>query len=193
MRQVENVLREMLHDRGFVPITERVHDNVFQSNKVPLVVGERETDNKKCFVYWLWDPKLGINPLRELIQKAEGESGFHSLIIVCNQGATPFTERTIRDRGWDRVVNVFKTQEVQRNVTRHSLVPRHVLCSSDEMDMVRKRYNIDNVDKLPYISDRDPVMRYYNFGPGGVVRIERVSGLLEMQRYYRHIVSLDSA
>ena len=75
-------------------------------------------------------------------------------------------------------IQVFFHDELIYNITRHVLTPKHELLSPDEM---KKFYNDMNsipgettkAQNLPRILEGDPVIKYYGWLAGGVVRITR--------------------
>lgn len=69
-------------------------------------------------------------------------------------------------------VEYFKVSELQYNITKHSLVPTHVIISNSETSNLIHKLGIDNLDQLPYIYNTDPVIKFLGGEPGQVVEIQ---------------------
>lgn len=187
MACIKGVLTEMLADRGFYDIE---HLGGKACNDCPILAG-RDGEDRVCYVYVTEMTKIGINYLRTTLAKHQSDPSYCSLILVSVDGATSFTERKMQHDDAYNMVSVFKTREVVRNVTRHHLVPRHTLCSQCEVNAIVKKHNLQTLHHLPYLYKGDPVVRYYNFQVGSVVKIERLTGVQEMQHYYRLVIDAD--
>lgn len=185
--RVLSVLREMLQDRGF--------GEVSRCTDAPGGAGRLKGANPSggiCYAYYLGETdKLGIAHLRKISAAHGEEADLRSLIIVCKDGTTPFARRELtQDGGKWADISVFCTRQVRENITRHMLVPRHVRCGDGEVKAVLARHELASVMALPFISDQDPVVRYYNFPVGAVLRIERRNGEQETEPYYRTVVAM---
>lgn len=73
-------------------------------------------------------------------------------------------------------VEMFCLAELQYNVTRHALVPKHERVDSPkEIQRILKTYGIKK-NQLPIIFAKlDPVCRYLGVEPGNIVKVTRVS------------------
>ena len=185
---VYETIREMMWDRGFRKI-EETHRS--RSTTTPSMIGKNEKDCE-CFFFYIEEPKLGIHTLRDIICRIDKkDTDKNCLIIVCDLGQTSFTEKKIRQEKLSSFVSVFKSNRVLHNITKHTLVPKHSMCTQQEVDALLKRIRVKSIHQLPYISFNDPVVRYYNFKANDVLKIERVNGHQELQIYYRLVVHLD--
>lgn len=86
---------------------------------------------------------------------------------------------------------VFNESELTYNPTTHVDTPRHELLSEEEKIAKLREMRVD-VSKLLLIKSTDPVVRYYGWTPGGIVRIHRddssISILAPKSINYRVIV-----
>ncbi|HDJ89391.1 MAG TPA: DNA-directed RNA polymerase subunit H [Thermoprotei archaeon] len=60
------------------------------------------------------------------------------------------------------------------NIFKNELVPKHILLSKDEADIILKRMGIRK-NQLPWILSSDPAVKAINAKPGDVVMIIRES------------------
>lgn len=72
-------------------------------------------------------------------------------------------------------------------ITKHELVPKHILLSEKEKEELLKKYGI-TLKQLPRILTSDPVIKLINGQPGDVVKIIRKSPTAGETIYYRVIV-----
>ena len=73
------------------------------------------------------------------------------------------------------------------DITKHELVPKHILLNDNERSELLKRYGVV-LKQLPRISIMDPVIKILNGKPGDVVKIIRKSQTAGEAVYYRVII-----
>lgn len=87
---------------------------------------------------------------------------------------------------------VFMDDELTYNPTTHIDTPHHVLLTEDEKRAKMSEMKV-NASKLLIIRESDPIVRYYGWKSGGLVKIERddseISILTPRSINYRIIVS----
>lgn len=59
------------------------------------------------------------------------------------------------------------------NITQHSLVPKHELIENNKKAEIKKLYNLNSIENLPFILTIDPVAKYYNMIHGDICKITR--------------------
>jgi len=74
---------------------------------------------------------------------------------------------------------------LQYNILNHTLVPDHRILSTNEVDEIKKKYNIINDTQFPEISRYDPVAQVIGIRPGQVCEITRPSKTAIYSKYYR--------
>ena len=80
---------------------------------------------------------------------------------------------------------IHNIKRLQVNILKHKLVPKHVVCSEEQTEEVKKKYNLTSVKQLPEISRFDPVALLICMRPGQICEIERKSVTSMTSDYYR--------
>lgn len=75
------------------------------------------------------------------------------------------------------------------DISKHDLVPKHILLSKEEAQKILQKYNI-NPNQLPSISKKDPMLVGLDAKPGDIIRIIRKSETAKEFEFFR-LVSHD--
>lgn len=134
------------------------------------------------------DENVGLKQLRDYMQHLINGS-FYSGIMICMKPMTGMALRLLRgaagiQEGPKGGVEVFVEQDLLVNITKHELVPKHVLLSREEKDQLLKRYRLKET-QLPRIQVTDPVAKYLGLRRGQVVKIIRKSETAGRYASYR--------
>lgn len=134
------------------------------------------------------DENVGLKQLRDYMQHLVSGQ-FYSGIMICAKPMTGMALRLLRgasgiQEGPKGGVEVFVEQDLLVNITKHELVPKHVLLSREEKDQLLKRYRLKET-QLPRIQVTDPVAKYYGLRRGQVVKIIRRSETAGRYASYR--------
>jgi len=81
------------------------------------------------------------------------------------------------ERKLNKYINIqyFHLNELQYNLTKHVLVPKHIKLSKIEKESIIKKYE-KNLDNFPILYINDPVSKYYCFKPNDLIEIKREYG-----------------
>ncbi|KAJ5161734.1 hypothetical protein N7492_007126 [Penicillium capsulatum] len=114
------------------------------------------------------------------------ENNFHTGIFITQ---TPISSAAIRmlNSMPGRICENFQEQDLLVNITRHELVPKHVLLSPEEKLRLLQRYRLKE-SQLPRIQIADPVARYLGLRRGQVVKIIRKSETAGRYASYRWVI-----
>ena len=170
---LETILKnceQMLLDRGCKRVEKCSNIVKCMENNTPVLKGR---NCKKIDVYFYNEERVGVKILRTLLD----ESTMDKIIILSLEGPTTFTKKEAENLP----VQFFLYKDLFVNITKHEIVPKHELCT-------------DNLpysnEELPKIFVSDPIIQYYDFPIGSVIKISRTLGAHEPSIYYRLIVGL---
>ncbi|KAF2012328.1 RPB5 subunit of DNA-directed RNA polymerase [Aaosphaeria arxii CBS 175.79] len=134
------------------------------------------------------DENAGLKQLREYMVHL-AQNNHYSGILVTIKPMTGMAIRMLRNAtGVDGQVlggvEVFVEQDLLVNITKHELVPRHILLSHEEKKQLLERYRLKET-QLPRIQVTDPVAKYLGLRRGQVVKIIRMSETAGRYASYR--------
>ena len=98
-------------------------------------------------------------------------------IIVNKDNATPIAKKIIDDSP-DLNIELFYVDELQYNITKHYLVPKHEIAykkGTKEYTVFKKKYMADN---FPVILKTDAVARFFAFQKGDIIKVTRPNGII---------------
>lgn len=169
IERILNTCEQMLHDRGCLHVSRTANAlEVIAEASRPVLSGST-AEGRRIEVYVHGDEKVGVKFARQLVEQSEDAD----LVIVSLEGPTPFTRKECEGRR----VQFLLARDVCFNVTHHHLVPKHEVVPCPPFDLTP--------DQLPRILDTDPIVQYYNWPVGTVVRVWRCYGGYEPTPYFR--------
>lgn len=163
-KQAIIVLNEMLIDRGYTII---YNDQNLSKNENYVIKASKGNDCILCFIND--EEKVNIQGIKERIPILNKENA-NKCIIVYRLSVTSTAKKSIEAQEHD--IELFAIHELQLNITRHRLVPRHCRVTAEEKEELDKNFK----GKLPFILSIDPVSKYYAFKKGEYIRIHRKDG-----------------
>lgn len=82
-------------------------------------------------------------------------------------------------------VIIHNIRRLQYNILDRNDVPEHIILNNEEIEELKKTYNITNLMQLPEISRFDPCALVICMRPGQVCKIKRSSATAMFYDYYR--------
>lgn len=127
------------------------------------------------------DPDVRIKQLKDF-QKHLHDRNFYSGIYIASGTVT----NAVLKAGptWPIPIEVFREDDLLVNITRHELVPKHILLSPREKYALLTRYRLKET-QLPRITYDDPMAMYLRLRRGQVVKIIRKSETAGRYASYR--------
>lgn len=157
-------ISEMLTDRGLVE-ESKVLMNLILEDKPSFNI---DIDNKIRIIYNL-NNKIKLADIKKFI-----EEDFEYYIIVLTDKLSPANMKSIHELHKD--VQVFEIKELAFNISKHSLVPKHILITDEkEIAKLVTSYKLKSKTQFPIILKTDPMSKYLNAKPGNIIQITRYS------------------
>ena len=183
LEKILGTVHEMLTDRGY-KIAPRPEWTKKNQHVEDLKAIGSDLQGRPVYVYFATEIKVPVKKVREYIQHMEENKVVHAIIVHAHQ-ITPGAKSELSQEKYD--METFQAQELYENRTRHSLVPRHEIVSTEvEVHSIMKKYHIPSKNDFPIYYTSDVVVRYYHWSPGTMVRIHRtLGGLKDPEVYYR--------
>jgi DNA-directed RNA polymerase I, II, and III subunit RPABC1 len=94
-------------------------------------------------------------------------------IIIYSDTITPMAKKIIEDP-INIVLEMFVLDELQFNITKHILVPEHILLTDKQGFDIKKKLG----SRLPVLLSSDPVSRFYKFKRGNIIKVIRRNGYI---------------
>jgi DNA-directed RNA polymerase subunit H (RpoH/RPB5) len=166
-------------------------DTMYVKQTLDLLLTHR-TNGKKVYVKYYLDAKQ--------IRPANLDNIIEDLYVIDNVLTNADTLIIItEDEPNDTIVNRLKylydhdgkfvvihsIKRLQFNILNHKLVPPTEIIDANEIDAMKTKYNIKNVQQLPEISRFDPLALAMCMRPGEICKIHRNSATALSYDYYR--------
>jgi DNA-directed RNA polymerase I, II, and III subunit RPABC1 len=187
----------MVQDRGFhiqdeyKELTDADFKFLIKENKMDIY-GEKESGNKKNVVFIKFILARRIKPtaikscIDEIREMYPNISGMEIVIVLKIEPNHSIYKLEKEKTDKDCVIQIMHCKQLQMNVTKHRLVPKHQRISDEESNTLLQTYNLQSKQQLPLILRDDPVVRYYNYRSGDVLCITNNSVSLNYgYKYYR--------
>ena len=129
-----------------------------------------------------YNSKLNTLNDREIETFFASYPGYHRIIIV-NDIATKAEKQVMSSQN----IEVFRIMEVIKDISKHHLVPKHILLSKDEANTVMSEYKLNKKDMGRIYID-DPMARYLYAQKDDVIQVIRENINSGYSTYYRLVV-----
>ena len=184
-RVVTNVL-ECFKNRGYTI------DTIISSEEELLEIVKSKTDpdvsgltrvvthsvsGKKCLLIWVKDEKIGVKHIKQIYDKMEKERIPHCC-MVCEHQLSVFGKKAIEEFNTvveDKHIEYFEYVEMLIDITKHFLVPKHIVLTPEEKEIWKKEYSIQKETQCPKMHRTDAISRYYGLRKGDLVKVIRKS------------------
>lgn len=199
-KTILEILGDLLFDtKDYIDFTINEVDSMAANNQLDMLISHTKEshdktvyDDTKIYVKYMLSTKaIRIKAIEELIEELytveEVLTPTDTLMIVINDEPNDSLVATLKylydKRGIFVVVHNIK--RLQRNILKHTLVPPHTIMTSSDIEILKKDYNLKNLQQLPEMSRFDPVALIIGMRPGQVCKIERKSPTSMVSMYYR--------
>ncbi|KAG8528126.1 uncharacterized protein KY384_007042 [Bacidia gigantensis] len=128
------------------------------------------------------DSNIGIKQMRLFAQHVDKHNFYTGMLVT--QSSITASALKIVPAVLPIIIETFQESDLLVNITRHELVPKHVLLSPEEKQKLLERYRLKE-SQLPRIQTGDPVSKYLGLRRGQVVKIIRKSETAGRYASYR--------
>lgn len=162
MEKALKTITEMLHDRSlfdphYIPISEAC-------NKLVITEVEKYVELSCTSDFGI------IFDLRKKIDSLD-KSEFKHIILITKDAINKEKMREVKDK---KRIETFTLDELNFNISKHSLVPKHTIVMKDK-NTIMSEYKIKSLLLLPHILSTDPMARYVGAVKGDIIEITRNS------------------
>jgi len=162
---------EMLNDRN-IDISSVNDDDISEwintnFNKVNFSI----VINKIKILYYM-QSKFKWPELKKILVE-DDEEEYSLIILVVREKVSQNNLKFIH--GLKLPIQIFDIKELQFNITKHVLVPKHELVNDEEGKLIIEKYSLKTKYQLPHILKTDPMSKYLGLKSGDIIKIQRTS------------------
>ena len=180
------VVKQMLADRGVgLGELESIGDDEIRSLASRLDFFHLRAEDRDIVVI---SRKLKNQDLQKAAATLDEDRRDKAIVIVAEKPAS-FNVRSVQ-ANYGANAEIFTLAELQFNVSRHSLVPKHIKMTDRDIKDLLERYMLLSKYSLPAISVADPMAKYLGLRIGDVVKILRPSQSAGESVAYRHCIAI---
>lgn len=183
-----NTIIEMMADRGYKSSNAILNYTAFLSqfpgaqgnpNSLNFIV----TGEQSIAIHFTSEDKLSKKSL-DALASSYSLQGVESVVLVTFNKLNPACKALIKSI--KMTFEHFLVEELQFNITKHVLVPKHRIMAVEEQETFLKAMKCEK-SNLPTILTSDPVSRYFGAKIGEVFEITRNSQTTGTATYYRAV------
>jgi len=171
----------------------------FSINEVNIMVNTKQldmlltnkTNEKKIYIKYFLTKSLRTNYIDEMVEDLffteEVLTKKDTLIVITKEEINETIQNHLK-QVWEEekvYIIVLNIKKLQFNILNHTLVPPQRIMSSEEVEVIKKKYNIMDNTQWPEISRFDPVMMVLGIRPGEICEIIRPNKCSIVEKYYR--------
>jgi DNA-directed RNA polymerases I, II, and III subunit RPABC1 len=138
----------------------------------------RKPNKEEMCVFLTNTSKFNVENIKEYIHMMRKMELNHS-IIVYKDNVTPVAKKIIDDTK-EFKIELFHVDDMQYNITKHYLVPKHEIhCKkgTPKWDEFKKKYS----DNFPVILRSDPISRFYDYDKNDIIKITDSDGFVSFR------------
>ena len=163
---------------------------MFNNKQLDMLMSQPQ-DNKKIYVKYHLAKTLRRENINDYIDDLYNleqvlTKGDTLMIVIKQEPHDPLL--AILNQIWEQegiFIIIYNLERLQYNILEHSYVPKHIILNNEEVEQLKKTFNITNNKELPQISRYDPVALAIGMRPGQICKIIRPSKTAITTDYYR--------
>jgi DNA-directed RNA polymerase I, II, and III subunit RPABC1 len=161
METAYKICLELLSQRGYDIIDE-------ESTRITAL----KPNGEQMCVFFVDAQKFNVKCVQEY-QSLMNEIGIDHSIIVYEHNVTCFANKTIESTT-NMKIELFSESDLQYNITKHRLQPKFECLTKEESEKFKATYGV----KFGGMLTTDPIVKFYGFLKGDVIRIVRKNGYI---------------
>jgi len=157
------LLREQKYDiKDYEEFSVNEVHIMFNNKQLDMLMSQPD-DNKKIYVKYHLAKTLRRENINDYIDDLYNleqvlTKGDTLMIVIKQEPHEPLL--AILNQIWEQegiFIIIYNLEKLQYNILQHSYVPKHIILNNEEVDKLKKTYNITNDKELPQISRYDPM------------------------------------
>ena len=186
--KARNTVVEMLRDRGYSSSNIEMDYGTFlahfpNAQSDPTSLNFVATKEQSVAIHFTIEDKISKKNLDSLASNYSLQ-GVESVILITFNKLNPACKALLKSIKMS--FEHFLVEELQFNITKHCLVPKHRIMTPEEQDAFLRQMKCEKAN-LPSILTIDPVARYFGAKVGDVFEITRNSQTTGIALYYRAV------
>lgn len=162
---------EMLSDRGVLSLNKDALIEVAIANHFKTMFDIVVGDGNIKIMYYL-PVKFKLPELKGAF--TEKDETYDYIILVCKEKISLNNLKSLNELNLN--LQFFDIKELQFNISRHVLVPKHQVIKDEEtIKNLVNTYSVKSKHQFPHILKSDPMSRYLGLKSGDIVKITRIS------------------
>ena len=177
LRNAWETCLEMITDRSYTydevynKLDEEEFRYLIRKNQLNIIANNND---KTIYIKFLLSLKVKSATIKELIQhitsKTTNSKDLEMIFVLKSKPNTSLKKLEKLNKVGD--LQIMWIKHLQFNLTKHMFVPKHIKLNDDEKKIIIDKYRLYSKQQLPLILKEDPVVRYYNFKKGDILKIE---------------------
>jgi DNA-directed RNA polymerase subunit H (RpoH/RPB5) len=166
-------------------------DAMYANDQLDMLIQHPETKRKAYIKYYFTAKQIRKQNLDDIIEdlytiETVLDKNDTLIIITEDEPNDTITTRTKYLYDHDNIfVVIHNIHRLQYNLLKHALVPECHILNTNEIEELKRKYNITNLMQLPEISRYDPHALAMCMRPGEVAHFKRASISALQSDYYR--------
>jgi DNA-directed RNA polymerase subunit H len=169
-------------------------NTMFQNKQLDMLLEKKSTNStgkKKIYICYFLAKTLRPQNVQEMIDdlfNLEEILTKNDILMIITKEEMNETLTNLLKHIWEQdgiLLIIQNLKKLHFNILEHILVPEHRVLNDEEVDVVKKRYNITDNTQFPDISRFDPVAQVIGIRPGEICEIIRPSKTAINGYYYR--------
>ena len=165
--------------------------NILNNNNQLDILVKNNTTNKNVYVKYYLNKLLKAQTIYSSIEDLFNIDNIltknDDLIIIIKDEPNENLNQIIRDI-WNEdeyYISILNINRLQYNILNHTLVPKHIILTDEEVNLFKKKYNIIHNSQIADISYFSPISLILGIRPNNIVKIIRNSKTSIESNFYR--------